>query len=458
MSATQYNEVKHLHLPSIDQEMQTFWKENSIFNNSIEQRDENNPYVFYEGPPSANGMPGIHHVMARTIKDLFCRFKTMQGYQVKRKGGWDTHGLPVELQVEKKLGIHKDDIGEKISIEEYNAECREEVLKYKDAWDKLTRMMGYQVDLDNPYITFENDYIETVWNLLSRLHDKGFLYKGYTVQPFSPAAGTGLSSHELNMPGCYRPITDTTVTAQFKLKDADEYVLAWTTTPWTLPSNTALAIGEQIDYVKINTFNEYTGEQITVNLAEAAVPRYFDEENKADNLSAIDYEAGNKELPFEIVEKYKGTELVGKAYEQLLPYAQPKKGKAFIIIAADYVTTEDGTGIVHQAPSFGADDMRMAMKHGIGALTLVNKQGRFTDEMGEFAGRPIKNFYDEEDFSDVDVDLAIKLKQEGKAFNVQRYEHNYPHCWRTDKPILYMPLDSWFIKTTAVKQKMIYLL
>ena len=457
MCAKLYKEIKSLNLPKIDQEVAKFWEEEEVFKKSISERDDENRFVFYEGPPSANGMPGIHHVMSRTIKDLFCRFKTMQGYQVKRKGGWDTHGLPVELQVEKKLGIHKDDIGEKISIEEYNKECRQEVLKYKDVWDDLTKKMGYQVDLDNPYITFENDYIESVWNILSKLHQKGFLYKGYTVQPFSPAAGTGLSSHELNMPGCYRSVTDTTITAQFKLKDSDEYVLAWTTTPWTLPSNTALAVGKKIEYTTVKTFNEYTGEPVTVTLATNAVPRYFKEENKVDDISSIHYEAGNKQLPYEVVRTQLGKDLVGKAYEQLLPYAQPEEGKAFIIVDADYVTTEDGTGIVHQAPSFGADDMRTAMKHGIGALTLVNRQGRFTEDMGEFAGRPIKDFYDEDDYKDVDVDIAIKLKQENKAFNVQRYEHNYPHCWRTDKPVLYMPLDSWFIKTTAVKDRMIEL-
>jgi len=455
MCAAQFKEIKKLDLPKIDQNILKFWQENTIFERSVSERDSQKPFVFYEGPPSANGLPGIHHVMARSIKDLVCRYKTMQGYRVERKGGWDTHGLPVELQVEKKLGIRKEDIGIKVSVEEYNAACREEVLKFKDVWDDLTRKMGYWVDLDNPYITFENEYIESIWNLLKKLYDKDFLYKGYTVQPFSPAAGTGLSSHELNMPGCYRSVKDTSITAQFKLIEEDAYVLAWTTTPWTLPSNTALAVGKKITYFRIKTFNRYTAKPITVILAEKAVGRYFNAEAEVNDISDSDFETGQKTLPYQVIESFSGEQLAGKSYEQLLPYAQPKEGKAFLIVTADYVTTEDGTGIVHQAPSFGADDMRTAQVHGIGALTLVDKQGRFTEEMGEFAGRSIKDFYDEADYKNVDIDLAIKLKEENKAFLVQKYEHNYPHCWRTDKPVLYYPLDSWFIRTTAVKDKLL---
>ncbi len=452
-----YIEEKRLNLPETDKEVQAYWQANNIFEKSVTSKAKDNTFVFYEGPPSANGLPGIHHVMARAIKDLFCRFKTMQGYRVERKGGWDTHGLPIELQVEQKLGIHKEDIGKKISVEDYNKECRTEVMKFKDVWDDLTVKMGYWVDLDNPYVTFENSYIESVWNLLKGIHEKGLLYKGYTVQPFSPAAGTGLSSHELNMPGTYRPVKDTTVTAQFKLVDEDAYLLAWTTTPWTLASNTALAVRNNITYIKVKTYNPYTHLPVTVILAKDALPRYFNAENSVDDIAAVDYEAGQKNIPFQVVVEFGGNALIGKRYKQLLPYAQPKEGDAFVIVDADFVTTEDGTGIVHQAPSFGSDDMRTAQKHGIGALTLVDRQGRFTEEMGEFAGRYIKNFFDEENYEDVDIDIAVKLKKENKAFRVQKYEHNYPHCWRTDKPVLYYPLDSWFIKTTAVKDRLIAL-
>jgi len=452
-----YEEVKQLKLSAVDKDVLAFWKEADVFAKSMSERAGKTPFVFYEGPPSANGLPGIHHVMARAIKDLFCRYKTMQGFLVERKGGWDTHGLPIELQVEKELGIHKEDIGVKITVEEYNAACRKEVMKFKEVWDDLTVKMGYWVDLDDPYITFTNNYIETLWHLLQRLFDKGFLYKGYTVQPFSPAAGTGLSSHELNMPGTYREVKDTSITAQFKLVDEDAFILAWTTTPWTLPSNTALAVGKNLDYVKVATFNPYTNEAVNVILAEKALGRYFNEEDQVESAADLKLDEGKKKLPYAVIQSFKGSDLAGKTYDQLMPYAQPEEGKAFIIVTADYVTTEDGTGIVHQAPSFGADDMRTAQVHGIGALTMVDKQGRFTEEMGEFAGRPVKNFYDEENYVDVNVDIAVKLKKENRAFKVQKYEHNYPHCWRTDKPILYYPLDSWFVKTTAVKDKLVAL-
>lgn len=464
-----YKEYERLDLPEIDQAMLKYWEENQIFEKSVDEKDEKNSFVFYEGPPSANGMPGIHHVMARTIKDLICRYHSMKGKRVLRKGGWDTHGLPVELKVESELGITKDDIGEKISIEEYNARCRETVMKYKDAWDELTRKMGYWVDLDNPYITFENEYIESVWHLLSLFYEKGLLYKGYTIQPYSPGAGTGLSTHELNLPGAYKDVTDTTVVAQFLvdkksapaaltegLAEEDSlYLLAWTTTPWTLPSNTALAVGPEISYCRIRTFNPYTGTPIRVVVAEKLISRWFSEEG---NGADMDFEVGEKILPWKIEKHILGRELEGMRYEQLLPYAQPEDGDAFKVLVDDFVTTEDGTGIVHIAPSFGADDRRVALKYGVGSLTLVDKKGKFTQEMGEFAGRYVKDYEDEgADYVSVDVDIAIKLKEENRAFNVQRYEHSYPHCWRTDKPILYYPLDSWFIRSTEMKDRLVEL-
>lgn len=462
-----YPQYKKLDIPAIEKDILSIWKDEKTFEKSVEQRDPKNTFVFYEGPPSANGMPGIHHVISRTIKDIFCRYKTLQGYRVERKAGWDTHGLPIELQVEKSLGITKDDIGEKISVEDYNKACRTDVLKFKDKWDELTEKIAYWVDLDDPYVTYDNEYIESVWNLLKRLYDKGFLYKGYTIQPYSPAAGTGLSSHELNQPGTYQDVKDTTVVAQFKLIDppssipnnwGEIFALAWTTTPWTLPSNTALGVGAKIDYVAVNTFNPYTFKKITVVIAEALLPKYFNA--KHSELQLEDYEEGGKAIPFKIVAKFKGSELVGTKYHQLLPYVQPE-GDAFRMISADFVTTEDGTGIVHLAPSFGADDFRAAQREGIDALTLVDKQGRFIQGTGDLEGKYVKNYTDEDETADgymsTDVYIAIKLKQENKAFKVEKYEHSYPHCWRTDKPILYYPLESWFIKTTAVKDRLIEL-
>lgn len=467
-----YPEYKNLNLPEIDQAILAYWDEHKIFEKSITTREGAKEYVFYEGPPSANGMPGIHHVMARTIKDIFCRFHTLQGEQVKRKAGWDTHGLPVEMGVEKSLGITKEDIGKKISVEDYNKACRVDVMKFKDAWDEITVKMGFWLDLSDPYITFENKYIETVWYLLKELYKKGLLYKGYTIQPYSPAAGTGLSSHELNLPGCYRMVKDTTVVAQFKVKHSDHpllkpltdlahgelSILAWTTTPWTLPSNTALAVGKDINYLVVQTFNQYTFKPITVILAEALYTNFFSEKDKDFKLEG--YQEGQKIIPFKVVGSYKGFELEGLRYEQLLPYAQPTDGDAFKVVVGDFVSTEDGTGIVHIAPSFGADDFRTAKQKGIGTLTLVTKQGKFVEEMGEFAGRFVKNDYDVNatpETRSVDVDIVIKLKEENKAFRVEKYEHSYPFCWRTDKPILYYPLDSWFIRTTAVKERMIVL-
>ena len=450
-----YKEIKQLHLPEIDKEMLSFWEEHHIFEQSIENRADNKPFVFYEGPPSANGMPGIHHVISRTIKDLFCRYKTLKGFRVDRKGGWDTHGLPVELGVEKLLGITKEDIGTKVSVAEYNARCREEVLKYKDVWDDLTKKMGYWVDLDHPYVTFENEYIETLWWLLKQLYQKGLLYKGLTIQPFSPAAGTGLSSHELNYAGSYRMVKDTSLTAQFKIAGTEnEYFLAWTTTPWTLPSNTALAVGKNLDYVKVETINPYTHDRVKVILAKALLSKYFNPESESADFA---YEPGQKAIPFRIIEEMKGSDLNGIRYEQLMPYVQPEDGDAFKVVIGDFVTTEDGTGIVHIAPSFGADDMRTAKQYGLGTLTLVDRTGRFVKAVTDFAGVPVKNYDDDPDYEPVDVQIAVKLKKENKAFKVEKYEHSYPHCWRTDKPVIYYPLDSWFIKTTAVKDRMIEL-
>ncbi len=469
-----YKEYKGINYAALSDEILKFWDQESIFEKSIDSREGNPTFTFYEGPPSANGTPGIHHVMARTVKDIFCRYKTLQGFQVKRKGGWDTHGLPVELQVEKELGITKDDIGKKISVEEYNQKCREAVMKFKGQWDDLTRKMGYWVDLDDPYITFDRKYMESLWYLLKQLYTKGYLYKGYTIQPYSPKAGTGLSSHELNQPGCYRDVKDTTVVAQFKLRDpsklvasGDVHILAWTTTPWTLPSNSALAVGEHITYALVKSYNQYTHEPIQVILAKDLVGKYFSE--KAKKAVYDDYKSGDKVIPWELIKEFKGSELVGLEYEQLLSYVQPE-GKAFNVIPGDFVSTEDGTGIVHIAPTFGADDKRVADKAGISPITvldeagnevpLVNKQGNFVTQVSDFANEPVKAEYLSElpdGYKSVDVRIAIKLKEENKAFKVEKYEHSYPHCWRTDKPILYYPLESWFIKTTAVKDKLVEL-
>ncbi|TXB61791.1 isoleucine--tRNA ligase [Phaeodactylibacter luteus] len=457
-----YKEYKGLNLPQIDQDILKFWEEHNIFQQSVEQRPAENSFVFYEGPPSANGKPGIHHVMARTVKDLFCRFHSMKGQRVERKGGWDTHGLPIELNVEKELGITKEDIGSKISVDEYNAKCRETVMRYKDMWDNITRKMGYWVDLDNPYITFENNYIETVWWLLQQLYQKGLLYKGFTIQPFSPAAGTGLSSHELNMPGTYKDIKDISAVAQFKIKGtADEYFLAWTTTPWTLPSNTALAVGKDITYVKVRAYNRYTGQLGTVILAKDRLSHYFTEAKP--ELQPEEVKAGNKPIPYlEVLGEVKGHELEGMEYEQLMGYVQPEK-TAFKVLIGDFVSTDDGTGIVHIAPTFGADDFRVAAKYGIPPLLvkdeegnsgpLVDRQGRFVKEVTDFAGRYVKDYGQEEE-RPVDADIVIKLKEENKLFHSEKYLHSYPHCWRTDRPVLYYPLDSWFVKATAAKERM----
>jgi isoleucyl-tRNA synthetase len=461
-----YKEYKQLNLPEINKEILEFWKAHHTFQKSISTREGKKEYTFYEGPPSANGMPGIHHVMARAIKDIFCRFKTLQGYKVQRKAGWDTHGLPIELQVEKELGITKEDIGTKISVDEYNQACRTSVMKFTDKWNALTEQMGYWVDMSDPYITYENDYIESVWWLLGEFYKKDLLYKGYTIQPYSPAAGTGLSSHELNQPGTYKPVKDTTIVAQFKAIDgqktkngiefpADTFFLAWTTTPWTLPSNTALAVGKNIEYVLVKTFNPYTGNAIHVILAKDLMGKYF----AGEHVEPFEFKVGDKKLPFTVLGTCKGSDLEGSQYEQLLPYAKPD-GDAFKVIIGDFVSTEDGTGIVHIAPSHGADDFRTAKQNGIGAILLVDKQGRFTEEVTDMAGEYVKEEYLKEvpaDYKSVDVRIAIKLKETNRAFKVEKYEHTYPHCWRTDKPILYYPMDSWFIKTTAIKDKLIAL-
>jgi isoleucyl-tRNA synthetase len=483
-----YKEYKQLNLSQTGKDILEYWKSRQIFEKSIQNRPASKPYTFYEGPPSANGMPGIHHVMARSIKDIFCRYKTLKGYQVKRKGGWDTHGLPIELAVEKTLGITKDDIGKKISVADYNAACRKEVMKYTDVWNDLTEKMGYWVDLENPYITYENNYIESLWWILKEFHKKGLLYKGYTVQPYSPAAGTGLSSHELNQPGTYKMLKDTSIVAQFRPKkdqkhplintlfaDAQEdtVILAWTTTPWTLPSNCALAVGEKINYVKVNTINPYTFAPVSVVLAKDLVLKYFKAEAENGDFSAV--KAGDKVLPWRIAASFTGKDLLGIRYHQLMPYVSNAalEEKAFRVIPADFVTTEDGTGIVHTASVFGADDFRACKENDVPSVMvldengteapLVNKQGKFVAQVSDFAGQYVKEeFYSDEarknpDFRPVDVQIAIKLKEENKAFKVEKYEHSYPHCWRTDKPILYYPLDSWFIKTTAVKDRMVEL-
>ena len=496
--SSKYKEFKDINFARIAEEVLEFWQKEEVFEKSVSQREGARTFTFYEGPPSANGTPGIHHVMGLTVKDLVCRFKTLQGYQVKRKGGWDTHGLPVELQVEKLLGITKDDIGKKISVAEYNQKCRETVMMYKDQWDDLTRKMGYWVDLKDPYVTYEKDYIESLWWLLRKLYDKKLLYKGYSIQPYSPGAGTGLSSHELNLPGCYKDVKDTSIVAQFEVKKDERsaflfsnapnvYILAWTTTPWTLPANTALTVGEKIIYSQINTFNPYTFKPISVVLAKDLLGRYFPEKNK--DLKLQDYKPGDKAIPYEVVQDFAGSQLKGIRYHQLMPYVQPAydADKAFQVITGDFVTTEDGTGVVHTAPTFGADDFRVAKQNGVPPLTvrdeggnelpIVDKKGRFIAEVGEKLAAGItkyrikthktlspddfyvKNYTSEDeshhDYKTTDVIISIILKEENKAFRVEKYEHTYPHCWRTDKPVLYYPLDSWFIRTTALKDKMV---
>lgn len=528
-----YKEYKQLNLPEINKEILEFWKTHQTFQKSISTREGKKEYTFYEGPPSANGMPGIHHVMARAIKDIFCRFKTLQGYKVQRKAGWDTHGLPIELQVEKELGITKEDIGVKITVDEYNQACRKSVMKFTDKWNALTEQMGYWVDMNDPYITYENDYIESVWWLLGEFYKRDLLYKGYTIQPYSPAAGTGLSSHELNQPGTYKNVKDTTIVAQFKVKHTNWsnsynkiqsqnelvlekvlksknalnhfnslplFLLAWTTTPWTLPSNTALAVGDNIEYIEVVTINQYSGEKVRVILSEASFKRYFNVPDSAslsigeqvgsavgfvNNVPIAEAEntkKGNKYDQYLILGKYKGVDLIDMIYEPLLPYTSPDRiwdGASFKVISGDFVSTEDGTGIVHIAPSHGADDARVAKKNGIGSVLLVDKRGRFLPEVTDFANEYVKEEYLTEaekqfelesqrvkykelipnlsKYLSVDERIALKLKIEGKAFKIEKYEHTYPHCWRTDKPVLYYPLDSWFIKTTAIKDKLIAL-
>ena len=468
---SKFKEYKGLSLSQTHKDVLENWRQSDVFNQSIESRKGNPTFTFYEGPPSANGMPGIHHVIARTIKDLFCRYKTLKGFQVNRKAGWDTHGLPVELDVEKEMGITKEDIGSKISVEDYNKACRTNVMKYKGKWEDITKAMGYWVDMKTPYVTYDNKYIESVWWLLSQMHQKGLLYKGHTIQPFSPKAGTGLSTHELNQPGCYRDVKDTSAIAQFKIiKNSDSeflfsktsndiYFLAWTTTPWTLPSNTALAVGKKIDYLLVETLNQYTRKAITVVVAKDLASKYFSAENA--DLNFDDYEVGKKNLPYKITTEFKGEQLQNLRYEQLLPYAQPEDGDAFKVLIGDFVTTEDGTGVVHLAPSFGADDNRVCKQNGIGSLTLVNKQGKFVDEVTDFAGMYVKDEYYSEDEEKpklpVDVQIVIMLKEKTLCFRAEKYEHSYPHCWRTDKPILYYPMDSWFVKTTDYKERMMEL-
>ncbi len=487
---SKYKENKKLDFPAFESEVLAFWKSNRIFERSIENRAGSPSYVFYEGPPSANGLPGIHHVMSRAVKDIFCRYNTLKGFQVNRKAGWDTHGLPVELQVEKTLGITKEDIGTKISVADYNEACRKDVMKFTDIWNNLTEQMGYWVNLNDPYITYENNYIESLWSILKKLYDKGYLYKGYTIQPYSPAAGTGLSSHELNQPGTYKDVKDQTAVAMFRLQDASAlnitvpvYALAWTTTPWTLPSNTALAVGEKITYVVVKTVHPFTNELCAVILAKDLLAKYFKPEQAELTFEA--YQPGDKLIPFELIHEFKGAQLKGLTYEQLLPFAQVENGKAFEIITGDFVTTEDGTGIVHIAPSFGADDFKVAKQNGIGSLTLVDKRGKFLPEINDgtflYGEEFVKEAYltDAEktaalevqksklagiikdtsklSYLSVDERIILKLQTEGKLFKKEKYDHTYPHCWRTDKPILYYPLESWFIKTTAVKDRLVAL-
>ncbi len=505
-----YKEYQQLNLPEIGKEILIDWEQNNTFQKSIDLRKGAKPFVFYEGPPSANGLPGIHHIISRTLKDLVCRYKTMQGFQVNRKGGWDTHGLPIELGVEKLLGITKEDIGKKISVEEYNATCRREVLRFKHKWDEITKQMGYWVDLEHPYITFENNYIETLWWCLKQLYDKDLLYEDVSIQPYSPAAGTGLSSHELNQPGTYKDVKDTSAVVMFKavknykssfLFDAansDElFFLAWTTTPWTLPSNLGLTVGSNIDYVLVRTFNPYSGKPCTVVLAKNLLHKYFPEhldewmegnnnelyealinwldkgndesiieQNAATSKNEFDNLIKKKQLPYKILLQFKGSQVEGCCYQQLMPFEANSieqiklitpNAEPFKIITGDFVTTEEGTGIVHTAPAFGADDFKAGKKNNLGILTLVDKEGKFIDGVGEFSGRYVKNYKDDPHYADVNVDICVKLKKENRAFKIEKYEHNYPHCWRTDKPIIYYPLDAWFIKTTARKERMIEL-
>ncbi|HBX45605.1 MAG TPA: isoleucine--tRNA ligase, partial [Porphyromonadaceae bacterium] len=495
--SSKFPEYDHLDLSEVNKEVLKEWEEKDVFKKSLETRQGHPRFVFYEGPPSANGMPGIHHVIARSIKDIFCRYKTMKGFYVSRKAGWDTHGLPVELGVEKTLGITKEDIGKTISVEEYNNACRKEVMKYTKEWEDLTRKMGYWVDMSDPYITYDTRYIETLWYLLKDLYKKGFLYKGYTIQPYSPAAGTGLSTHELNQPGCYRDVKDTTCTAQFAIKNplsewtqfGDPFFLAWTTTPWTLPSNVLLAVGPNIDYCAVQTYNSYTGKPMTAVLAKSLVNAYFPAKNA--ELPLEDYRPGDKHVPFRVLDKtWKGSEIAGIGYEQLIPWVKASDN-AFKVVTGDFVTTEDGTGIVHIAPTFGADDAKLGKEYGVPGLMMTDKDGNQrpmvdlkgkyfkledldpqfvregvnVDLYGEYAGRYVKNEYASEwkeetsrpDDTTLDIDLSVMLKQQNKAFRIEKYVHNYPHCWRTDKPVLYYPLDSWFIRATACKDRMVEL-
>lgn len=473
MSA-KYQEFSGLNLPAIEKEILSNWTENEAFEKSVSLREGAEPFVFYEGPPSANGMPGIHHVISRTLKDLVCRYKTMQGFQVKRKGGWDTHGLPVELGVEKELGITKEDIGKKITVEEYNQKCREAVLRFKSQWDDLTRKMGYWVDLNDPYITFKNEYIETLWWILKQLFNKGLLYKSVSIQPYSPAAGTGLSSHELNQPGTYKDVKDTSATVLFKAVkndtltnapvEGDIYLMAWTTTPWTLPSNLGLTVGPNIEYSLVQSFNPYTHEPQNVVIATSLLHKYFKAEGKDADLAA--YQKEDKIIPWKVITAFTGKQLEGLRYEQLMPFEanSPEAIKAitpdadpFKVVIGDFVTTEDGTGIVHTAPAFGADDYKVGQKNKLGIVTLVDREGKFVNGVGEYSGRYVKDYKDEPNYVDVNVDISVDLKLKGRTFKVEKYEHNYPHCWRTDKPVLYYPLDAWFIRTTALRDKMVEL-
>ena len=479
-----YREFKQLNLPALEKEILAKWENSKTFEKSVALREGSDPFVFYEGPPSANGMPGIHHVISRTLKDFVCRYKTMKGFQVQRKGGWDTHGLPIELGVEKELGITKEDIGRKISVEEYNQKCREAVLRYKDKWDELTQKIGYWVDLDKPYITFENSYIETLWWLLKQLYERDYLYESVSIQPYSPAAGTGLSSHELNQPGTYKDVKDTSCVAMFKAvrnekteflfspqtggrspkQEKEVFFLAWTTTPWTLPSNLGLTVGPDIDYVLVRTFNPYTALPVHLVLAKALLAKYFKEEGRGGDFQ--NFSGESKILPWEIETEFKGRDIEGALYEQLLPFEanspevvkqQTPGAQPFKVVPGDFVTTEDGTGIVHTAPAFGADDFKVGKKYNLGILIMVDREGKFVNGLGEFSNRFVKNYKDDPKYVDVNVDICVKLKKENRAFKVEKYEHSYPHCWRTDKPILYYPLDAWFIRTTAKQEKMVEL-
>ena len=474
MKNRKFKEYESINFYDISREIISFWKKNKIFEKSIKSRSNAEIFSFYEGPPSANGLPGIHHVMARTVKDIFCRYKTLQGYKVYRKGGWDTHGLPVELQVEKKLGITKDDIGKAISIEKYNKECKKAVMKFKKKWEELTESIGFWLDINDAYITFENNYIESVWWSIKTLYDKKLLYKGYTIQPYSPAAGTGLSSHELNMPGAYKLIKDTSLVAQFRIEkneksklifddDNDIFFLAWTTTPWTLPANNGLAVGKKINYVLLDTFNKYSGKRIKVVIAENCIEKIFNIKNEQKNNKP---RFDKNKIQYKILNKIKGADLIGLEYEQLLPYVKVEK-PAFSVVGGDFVSTEEGTGIVHLSLTFGSDDFYLSKKNNLPGVfvkdknnelvPIVNKSGKFVDEIEDFAGMEVKNFSQKNDKKDLTTDekIAIKLKKENKAFDVKKYEHTYPHCWRTDKPILYYPLESWFINTTKLKKVLI---